>query len=125
MKSMLLKKYYNNIFDIAFYDSDQLLLLGEFLNDCLSYTNIENAVISLDEINGDISFNMTFAKRIDDLLIVGHDYFQIPDLKLPYKKICPLLHAWKRVYEELPDEVLITMDDEYNFKMFFDGKEVL
>ncbi len=76
----------------------------------------------LSKPNGYHYGNSCFANRDGDNVIIN-DQFEdgYEPVSIPYEKLTHLLDEWKKFCEcgHIPSEIIITMDDSYNFNIEF------
>jgi len=90
-------------------------LLGELLTSSIGCFVQDIKKELLKSKKSEFNSNTCLTERHDNKVIISHWYIDLPELQLPFDKFMSLLEKWEPVCQSLPDQILITMDEDYNF----------
>src|SRR5437879_8275829 len=111
MKTLIIKKYRNNIYSVDQNTTSDFFIFGRFLTRSVYwFTDITKKYLEEDQ---EFNSNAYFAEKKGNRVFIYDHYDDNAEFSIPYDKLIQLLDVWKKVYVDLPEKVIITFDEDF------------
>jgi hypothetical protein len=120
MDTITLQHAQEEIYVIDKISSESIYALGTFL--AIDVSVITKDLIIEGLMNNKYYFaDATNSRRIGDAVYIRFSPDdEMPPYSIPFDKLVKLIDAWVKIYDDLPEYITITIDENYDFKITYE-----
>lgn len=117
MYTLKIRHIHSGLYGSNQADTKELLVLSDFLTKSVSWQDYVKKELAASP-ESYYNAGMCLAERHGDVVTISHLYAdRMPEFAVPYDKLMKLIDDWLEACNKFPEEIVITMDDEFNFRV--------